>query len=250
MFLTVRDIRIAKNGLHGTMPFIGDLGLSLRDIAQNLIRQVGIQADSIRCIRLTLQCLNGNKMKNMILAAAMSALTAFAELPENLEEVLFSMTCGTNYGAWMAMDGEIVFRRPFSVFGSAMFRSSIATNDTPPLHYSITMERRFYGKDSLSNVVESLKQTENTLQRRFNQKFSCEQGEGFAYHTKCIDIDGFGWDVSFLVRQLSDVDMECAYEAKAKFYNHLHKEGRFVSCEDFNEDKHKRRNGPEFRLRR
>ena len=47
-------------------------------------------------------------------------LAALAELPQSLDDVLFSMTGGTNYVAWMAAEGEIAFRKPFSLFGSAI----------------------------------------------------------------------------------------------------------------------------------
>ena len=82
-------------------------------------------------------------MKSFVTIAMMFNLAALAELPQSLDDVLFSMTGGTNYVAWMAAEGEIAFRKPFSLFGSARFQSFHPTNDVPSFHYSITMEKRY-----------------------------------------------------------------------------------------------------------
>ena len=170
-------------------------------------------------------------MKSFVTIAIMFNLAALAELPPSLDDVLFSMTGGTNYVAWIATEGEIAFRKPFSLFGSARFRSFHPTNDAPSLHYSITMEKRFYGVASPSNIIESLKQAEGVLQKQFEQRFSRRE-DSSSYQSKCIDIDGLGWDASFCVEPVSEGNAMPTYIAKAVFYNSLHKEGRFVSCED------------------
>ena len=142
-------------------------------------------------------------MKSFVTIAIMFNLAALAELPPSLDDVLFSMTGGTNYVAWIATEGEIAFRKPFSLFGSARFRSFHPTNDAPSLHYSITMEKRFYGVASPSNIIESLKQAEGVLQKQFEQRFSRRE-DSSSYQSKCIDIDGLGWDASFCVEPVSD----------------------------------------------
>ena len=171
-------------------------------------------------------------MKSFVTIAIMFNLAALAELPPSLDDVLFSMTGGTNYVAWMATEGEIAFRKPFSLFGSARFQSFHPTNDASSLHYSITMEKRFYGVANPSNIIESLKQAEGALQKQFEQRF-LRRRDNTSYQSKCIDIDGLGWDASFCVEQVSDENATATYIAKAVFYNPLRKEGRFVSCEDF-----------------
>ena len=171
-------------------------------------------------------------MKSFVTIAIMFNLAVLAELPPSLDDVLFSMTGGTNYVAWMAAEGEIAFRKPFSLFGSARFQSFHPTNDVPSFHCSITMEKRFYCVTSPSNIIESLKQAEGVLQKQFEQRFSRRE-DNSSYQSKCIDIDGLGWDASFCVEPVSDENATATYIAKAVFYNPLRKEGRFVSCEDF-----------------
>ena len=61
-------------------------------------------------------------MRSFVTIAIMFNLAVLAKLPSSLDDVLFSMTGGTNYVAWMATECKIAFRKPFSSFGSVRFR--------------------------------------------------------------------------------------------------------------------------------
>ena len=173
------------------------------------------------------------EMKRLILIVTMLDLVALAELPPSLDDTLFSLTGGTNYMAWMTTNGEIVFRKPFSVFTTAYFQSYQPTNDMPLLHHTITMEKRFYGITNAMELIKSLNNAESVLQKHFGRAFIRRQNEGCIYHSKCFDIDGLGWDVSFWIEGLPKDKVSSSYSVKALVYNSLHKAGRFVSCEDF-----------------
>ena len=174
------------------------------------------------------------KMTHPILIVAALNLVAYAELPLSLDEVLFKLTSGTNYTAWMTYNGEIVFCKPFSIFSTGRFESYPSTHDLPSLHHTITMEQKFYNTTNTSGIIQSIKQVENILQRYFNREFSCKRTLNSIYQSICIDIDGRGWTASFCVEQSQDGNSRSSYVAKALFHNPLHMTGRFVSCEDFN----------------
>ncbi len=160
---------------------------------------------------------------------------ASAELPQSLDDVLFGICSGTNYEdyvKWLRTDGTMVFERPFVMFDRAQFRMHYPTNDFAPRHYSIEMEREFPGESSPTNLVGLMQKAESILLKSFRgQKFK-RQYDGSSYQSSCEDIDGRGWDALFSIAPLLK-NGKTSYVAKARFFNPLHREGRFVSCEDF-----------------
>ena len=176
-------------------------------------------------------------MKRTLLAliAYVLGYCAFAELPQSVDEVLFGICGGTNYEdyvQWLRTDGTMVFERPFVMFDRAQFRMHYPTNDFAPRHYSIEMEREFPGKPSSTNLVGLIQKAESILLKSFRGRKFKRQYDGTSYQSSCKDIDGRGWDAYFSVGHLSNHG-KTSYVAKARFFNPLHREGRFVSCEDF-----------------
>ena len=157
---------------------------------------------------------------------------AFAELPQSLDEVLFGISGGTNYVKWMGTDGTLKFDRPFAIFDKAKFRMHYPTNDFAPRHYSIEMEREFPDESSSTNMVDLIRKAESILLKSFRgQKFK-RKYDGGHYQSSCTNIDGRGWDAFFSFAPLLK-NGKTFYVTKARFFNPLHREGRFVSCEDF-----------------
>lgn len=160
---------------------------------------------------------------------------AFAELPQSVDEVLFGICGGTNYEdyvKWLKTDGTMKFDRTFVIFDKAQFRMHYPTNDFAPRHYSIEMEREFTDESSLTNLVGLMQQAESILLKSFGGKKFKRQDDGAHYLSSCTNIDGRGWDAYFSVEYLANKGKN-SYVAKARFFNPLHREGRFVSCEDF-----------------
>ena len=160
---------------------------------------------------------------------------AFAELPQSVDEVLFGICGGTNYEdyvTWMRTDGTKAFDRAFVIFDKAQFRMHYPTNDFAPRHYCIEMEREFPDESSSTNLVGLMQQAESILLKSFGGKKFKRQDDGAHYLSSCTNIDGRGWDAYFSVEYLANKGKN-SYVAKARFFNPLHREGRFVSCEDF-----------------
>ena len=162
----------------------------------------------------------------------MFMLGSIAELPPSVEDVLYTITGGTNYIKWMTRDGTIIFHKPFVIFDRAQFRVHCPTNDLSPMHYSIEMKREFANVSSSANIVDYMHEAECLLLRSFKGQTFTRKYDGVHYQSSCADIDGLGWDVCFLVMPLSKTG-KTSYVSKAVFYNPLHREGRFISCEDF-----------------
>ena len=175
-------------------------------------------------------------MKRLVFAIALCWTSwAFAELPQSVDEVLFGICGGTNYEdyvTWMRTDGTKAFDRAFVIFDKAQFRMHYPTNDFAPRHYSIEMEREFTDESSLTNLVGLMQQAESILLKSFGGKKFKRQDDGAHYLSSCTNIDGRGWDAYFSVEYLANKGKN-SYVAKARFFNPLHREGRFVSCEDF-----------------
>ena len=132
----------------------------------------------------------------------------------------------------MTTDGMIKFHKPFVIFNQAYFKTHYPTNDLAPLHYSIEMERECSAVSSSTNLFNKIQQAESLLLESFKRQSFKRQYDGFHYQSSCVDIDGLGWDVCFYITSLSD-NNKTSYVVKAKFYNPLHRIGRFISCEDF-----------------
>ena len=160
---------------------------------------------------------------------------AFAELPQSLDDVLFGLCGGTNYEdyvKWLKTDGTMKFDRTFVIFDKAQFHMHYPTNDFAPLHYSIEMEREFSDESSSTNLVDFIQKAESILLQSFGGKKFKRLYDGVNYQSSCTNIDGRGWDAFFSVAPLRN-NGKTSYVAKARFFNPLHREGRFVSCEDF-----------------
>ena len=160
---------------------------------------------------------------------------AFAELPLSLDDALFGISGGTNYEdyvKWLKTDGTMKFDRAFVIFDKAQFRMHYPTNDFAPLHYSIEMEREFSDESSSTNLVDFIQKAESILLQSFGGKKFKRLYDGVNYQSSCTNIDGRGWDAYFSVEYLANKGKN-SYVAKARFFNPLHREGRFVSCEDF-----------------
>ena len=162
-------------------------------------------------------------------------LAALAELPQSLDQVLFGICGGTNYAdyvKWIQTEGTMVFHRPFVIFDRAQFQMHYPTNDFAPRHYSIEMECEYSNITSSTNLVNYIQKAECILLKSFTGQIFRRQYDGVHYQSSCTDIDGLGWDASFYVMPLQR-NGKISYVAKAKFYNSLHRVGRFISCEDF-----------------
>ena len=160
---------------------------------------------------------------------------AFAELPLSLDDALFGISGGTNYEdyvKWLKTDGTMKFDRTFVIFDKAQFHMHYPTNDFAPLHYSIEMEREFSDESSSTNLVDFIQKAESILLQSFGGKKFKRLYDGVNYQSSCTNIDGRGWDAYFSVEYLANKGKN-SYVAKARFFNPLHREGRFVSCEDF-----------------
>ena len=160
---------------------------------------------------------------------------AFAELPQSLDDVLFGLCGGTNYEdyvKWLKTDGTMKFDRTFVIFDKAQFRMHYPTNDFAPRHYSIEMEREFSDESSSTNLVDLIQKAESILLQSFGGRKFKRLYDGVNYQSSCTNIDGRGWDAFFSVAPLRN-NGKTSYAAKARFFNPLHREGRFVSCEDF-----------------
>ena len=160
---------------------------------------------------------------------------AFAELPLSLDDALFGISGGTNYEdyvKWLKTDGTMKFDRTFVIFDKAQFHMHYPTNDFAPLHYSIEMEREFSDESSSTNLVDFIQKAESILLQSFGGKKFKRLYDGVNYQSSCTNIDGRGWDAFFSVAPLRN-NGKTSYVAKARFFNPLHREGRFVSCEDF-----------------
>ena len=156
-------------------------------------------------------------MKSIIMSIViMLMLGITAELPPSVEEVLYAITGGTNYVKWMTTDGTIMFHKPFVIFDRAQFRVHYPTNDLSPMHYSIEMKREFTNVLSSTNIVDYMHEAECLLLKSFKG------------HTFSRQYDG----VHFAVTPLLN-NGKTFYVSKARFFNQLHREGRFISCEDF-----------------
>ena len=161
---------------------------------------------------------------------------AYAELPQNLDQVLFGICGGTSYTdyvKWIKSEGTIVFHRPFVIFDRAQFKMHYPTNDFAPRHYSIEMEREFTNTSNSTNLVNCVQKAEDILLDSFKGQIFKRQYDGVHYQSSCADIDGLGWDACFYVMPLQR-NGKILYVAKAKFYNSLHRAEQFMSCEDFN----------------
>ena len=184
-------------------------------------------------------------MKGFITIVALLNLAAFAELPQSLDQVLFGICGGTNYVdyvEWMKADGTLAFHKPFVIFDRAQFQMHYPTNDFAPRHYSIEMECEFSNVTSSTNLVNYIQKAECILLKSFKGRTFKRRYDGVHYQSSCADIDGLGWDACFYVLPLQR-DGKISYVAKAKFYNSLHRAGRFVSCEDFDVCEYRQGNG-------
>ncbi len=169
------------------------------------------------------------------LIACFCGYWACAELPQSLDDVLFGLCGGTNYEdyvKWLSTDGTMKFDRTFVIFDKAQFRMHYPTNDFAPRHYSIEMEREFSDESSSTNLVDFIQKAESILLQSFGGKKFKRLYDGVNYQSSCTNIDGRGWDAFFSVAPLRN-NGKTSYVAKARFFNPLHREGRFVSCEDF-----------------
>ena len=157
---------------------------------------------------------------------------ALAEIPLNLDEALFGIVGGTNYVKWMTTEGTIVFPRPFVIFDRAQFRMYYPTSGFAPRHYSIAMEREFPHESSSTNLVDLIQKAESILLKSFKGRSFKRQYDGTRYQSSCVDIAGLGWDAWFYVMPMTNIS-NTFFVARSRFYNSLHREGRFISCEDF-----------------
>ena len=172
-------------------------------------------------------------MKSIIMSIViMLMLGITAELPPSVEEVLYAITGGTNYVKWMTTDGTIMFHKPFVIFDRAQFRVHYPTNDLSPMHYSIEMKCEFTNMSSSTNIVDYMHEAECLLLKSFTGQTFTRKYDGVHYQSSCADIDGMGWDAIFSVTPFLN-NGKTSYVSKAKFFNQLHREGRFISCEDF-----------------
>lgn len=167
--------------------------------------------------------------RRLMLFLMCMASTVLAELPPDVDEVLFDLTHGTNYVQWVASTGVVKYVRNFGPFDGGTFRSYIDAENPIGLRYAIAMEREFSDSVTFTQVVDALKDVGKTLTLRFGQaRFSTVETECL-YRSTCRDVDGRGWDVSFCVCGATNGS---PLKATALFYNPLHEKGKWTSCPD------------------
>ena len=154
---------------------------------------------------------------------------AFAELPLSLTEALFEITGGKDYDQWLKLHGPVIFPQKFSCFQGGIFRSRFDKNPPFGLRYEIVMQHEFVGKTNVAEVVPDIKKAERLLLGKFKSKRFSVTVSSNKYHSVCRNIDRRGWSVEFSITQIGETN---APIAAARFYNPLHRDGRFRSCED------------------
>ena len=92
-------------------------------------------------------------------------------------------------------------------------------------------------------VVPDIKKAEGLLLENFKSRRFDVIVTSNKYHSVCRDIDGRGWMVDFTITQTGETNAPIAV---ARFFNPLHREGRFVSCEDFADASKSKPNLPEL----
>ena len=129
----------------------------------------------------------------IILGTFFCRLSVFAEMPQNLDQVLFGICGGTNYTdyvKWMKSEGTIVFHRPFVIFDRAQFKMHYPTNDFAPRHYSIEMEREFTNTSNSTNLVNCVQKAEDILLDSFKGQIFKRQYDGVHYQSSsCEDFN-------------------------------------------------------------
>lgn len=178
----------------------------------------------------------------VILVTLFRVSLAFAELPLSLTEALFDITGGKDYEQWLKLHGLVKFPKKFSCFQRGVFRSRFDKNPPFGLRYEIVMQHEFVEKTSVDEVVPDIKKAEEILLKRFKHSRFCVTVSSNKYHSVCRDIDGRGWSAEFSITQIGVTN---APIAAARFYNPLHRDGRFRSCEDFADASKSKPNLPE-----
>lgn len=168
------------------------------------------------------------KRRLMLLFTCMSSFV-MAELPPDVDEVLFDLTHGIDYAQWAASTGVVKFVRRFGPFDGGVFRSYADTTNSVWLKYEIVMERRFDDSTTYTQATDSLKDAEKALSIRLGSPcFSTVETEAF-YGSTCKNIDGRGWEAFFCVRAATN---GFPLKASVRLYNPLHEKGKWISCHD------------------
>lgn len=125
-----------------------------------------------------------------------------AELPQDLDEVLFGLSGCVDYSKWVQTVGVIKFRTPIGIFNEAAFSSRQERPEWKPTHSLIQMHSILDGSECFSNAVSSVKGVENTLLEKLGYVSRMFSRNEFAssYYSVCTNIDGCGWTAKFTVK--------------------------------------------------
>jgi len=174
----------------------------------------------------------------LVLSSALAAAGAWAELPPSIVEVLFGLTegnvaCGKDYGQWVKSDGTVVFVKRFGVFDKGEFCAYADNSKNIHLIYKIEMRQVFEAPRTFDDVVLEIRGMEQTLLKELYSPccFSITKTAN-SYRSICEDIDSQGWNVTFSALQ----DTNGTVVVTASFDNALHRNGKWVSCEDLFND--------------
>ena len=98
------------------------------------------------------------RVKLLFVFAIMQMLPAIcvAELPQNLDEVLFGLSGCVDYSQWVRTVGVIKFRTPIGIFKEAEFSSRQERYEWESTHNLIRMHSILGGSESFSNAVSSM----------------------------------------------------------------------------------------------
>ena len=179
----------------------------------------------------------------IVLIALCWTSLAFSELPLSLTEALFEITGGEDYEQWIKLHGAVKFPQKFICFQGGVFHSRLDKNPPFGLRYEIVMRHEFVGETNVVEVVPDIKKAEGLLLEKFKSRRFDVIVTSNKYHSVCRDIDGRGWTVDFTITQTGETNAPIAV---ARFFNPLHREGRFVSCEDFADASKSKPNLPEL----
>ena len=144
------------------------------------------------------------RIKLLFLSAIIQMLPAIcvAELPQDLDEVLFGLSGCVDYSQWVRTVGVIKFRTPIGIFKEAEFSSRQERPEWEPTHSLIQMHSILNGSESFSNAVSSVKGVESTLLEKLGHGGRIFSHDEFAnsYSSVCTNIDGCGWTAKFTVK--------------------------------------------------
>ena len=139
----------------------------------------------------------------LVAVAQTLSIMSVAEVPQDLDEVLFGLSGCEDYSLWMRSVGVIKFHTPIGIFNEAEFFSRQEHPEWAPTHCRILMHSTLDGSQSFSNVVSSIKSVEDIFLKtaKFKGKMFVRNESLAGYFSVCTNIDNCGWTATFTVQR-------------------------------------------------